>query len=58
MKIVEVEVVHLPPPPEKARLNTLKREKENISKTIKATKAREKIAQGQQQLQSALKSST
>lgn len=57
MKIVEVEITPLPPPLEKARLDALKRQKENINKTIKTTKAREKIAQGQQQLAKALQTS-
>jgi hypothetical protein len=55
MKIYEVEVKNIPPvSPEKARLDALKRQKDNLNKTIKATKAREKIAQGQQQLSKAL----
>ncbi|MBU3595118.1 hypothetical protein ICN10_01735 [Polynucleobacter sp. 86C-FISCH] len=57
MLIKEVEVKNIPPvPPEKARLDALKRQKDNLNKTIKATKAREKITQGQQQLSKALQS--
>ena len=57
MLIKEVEEKNIPPvPPEKARLDALKRQKDNLNKTIKATKAREKIAQGQQQLSKALQS--
>ena len=55
MKIYEVEVKNIPPvSPEKARLDALKRQKDSLNKTIKATKAREKIAQGQRQLSKAL----
>ena len=55
MLIKEVEVKNIPPvSPEKARLDTLKRQKDNLNKTIKATKAREKITQGQRQLSAAL----
>jgi hypothetical protein len=57
MLIKEVEVKNIPPvPPEKARLDALKRQKDNLNKTIKATKARERITQGQQQLSKALQS--
>jgi hypothetical protein len=57
MKIYEVEVKTIPPvSPEKTRLDALKRQKDNLNKTIKATKAREKINQGQQQLSKALQS--
>jgi hypothetical protein len=57
MKIYEVEVKNIPPvSPEKARLDALKRQKDNLNKTIKTTKAREKIAQGQKQLSKALQS--
>ena len=57
MLIKEVEVKNLPPvSPEKARLDGLKRQKDNLNKTIKTTKARDKIAQGQQQLSKALQS--
>jgi hypothetical protein len=45
-----------PTTPEQARLSALKRQKDNLNKTIKATKAREKITQGQQQLSKALQS--
>lgn len=41
---------------EKLRIDALKRQKENLNKTIKATKARAKISQGQQQLSKALQS--
>ena len=55
MKIYEVEVKNIPPvSPEKARLDALKRQKDSLNKTIKATKAREKITQGQRQLSKAL----
>jgi len=55
MLIKEVEVKSVPSvPPEKARLDALKRQKDNLNKTIKTTKARQKIAQGQQQLSKAL----
>jgi hypothetical protein len=55
MLIKEIEVKTIPPvPPEKARLDALKWQKDNLNKTIKATKAREKIAQGQQALNRAL----
>ena len=51
MLIKEVEVKSVPSvPPEKARLDALKRQKDNLNKTIKTTKAREKIAAGQRQL--------
>jgi len=57
MLIKEVEVKNLPSvSPEKARLDALKRQKDNLNKTIKTTKAREKIAQGQRQLSKALQS--
>jgi hypothetical protein len=56
MLIKEVEVKSIPPvSPENARLNALKRQKQNINKSIKTTKAQEKIAQGQRQLSAALK---
>jgi hypothetical protein len=56
MLIKEVEVKNIPPvSPEKARLDALKRQKDNLNKTIKTTKAREKIAQGQKQLSLALR---
>ena len=55
MLIKEVEVKSIPPvSPENARLNALKRQKDNISKSIKTTKAQEKIAQGQRELSKAL----
>jgi hypothetical protein len=58
MLIKEVEVKSVPSvPPEKARLDALNRQKDNLNKTIKTTKAREKITQGQQQLSRALQSS-
>jgi cell division septal protein FtsQ len=57
MLIKEVEVKNLlPVSPEKARLDALKLQKDNLNKTIKTTKAREKIAQGQRQLNKALQS--
>lgn len=57
MLIKEVEVKTIPPvPPEKARINALKRQKTNLSKTIKAEKARATINKGQQQLNKALQS--
>jgi hypothetical protein len=56
MLIKEVEAKNIPPvSPEKARLDALKRQKDNLNKTIKTTKAREKIAQGQKQLSLALR---
>ena len=56
MLIKEVEVKNIPPvPPEKARIDALKRQKSNLSKTIKAEKARATINKGQQQLSKALK---
>jgi hypothetical protein len=56
MLIKEVEVKSIPPvSPENARLNALKRQKQNINKSIKTTKAQEKIAQGRRQLSAALK---
>lgn len=55
MLIKEVEVKNIPPvSPEKARLDALKRQKDNLNKTIKATKARAQITKGQQQLSAAL----
>jgi hypothetical protein len=55
MLIKEVEVKNSPTaPPQKAQLDAMKRQKDNLNKTIKATKAREKITQGQQQLSKAL----
>lgn len=55
MKIYEVEAKTIPPvPPEKARLDALKRQQKSIAKTIKTTKAQEKIAQGRRQLSQAL----
>ena len=57
MLIKEVEVKNIPPvPPEKARIDALKRQKINLSKTIKAEKARATINKGQQQLSKALQS--
>jgi len=55
MLIKEVEAKSIPSvPPEKARLDALKRQKQNITKTIKTTKAQEKITQGQKLLSQAL----
>ena len=57
MFIKEVETKSIPPvSPQKAQLDAMKRQKDNLNKTIKATKAREKIAQGQRQLSKALQS--
>ena len=57
MLIKEVEAkTPTPVSPVKTRLDALKRQKDNLTKTIKATKAREKITQGQKQLSSALQS--
>ena len=57
MLIKEVEVKNIPPvPPEKARIDALKRQKTNLTKTIKAEKARATINKGQQQLSKALQS--
>ena len=57
MLIKEVEVKNIPPvPPEKARIDALKRQKTNLTKTIKAEKARATINKGQQQLSRALQS--
>ena len=57
MLIKEVEVKTIPPvPPEKARIDALKRQKTNLSKTIKTEKARATINKGQQQLSKALQS--
>ncbi|QWD47039.1 hypothetical protein G6659_06150 [Polynucleobacter paneuropaeus] len=57
MLIKEIEVKTIPPvPPEKARIDALKRQKSNLSKTIKAEKARATINKGQQQLSKALQS--
>ena len=57
MLIKEVEVKNIPPvPPEKARIDALKRQKTNLNKTIKAEKARATINKGQQQLSKALQS--
>ena len=57
MLIKEVEVKTIPPvPPEKARIDALKRQKTNLTKTIKAEKARATINKGQQQLSKALQS--
>ena len=55
MKIIEV--TSPAQSSEKLRIDALKRQKENLNKTIKATKARAKITQGQQQLSKALQSS-
>ena len=56
MKINEVEVKTTPPvpTPQKAQIDALKRQKDNLSKTIKAEKARATINKGQQQLTKAL----
>ena len=57
MLIKEVEVKNIPPvPPEKARIDALKRQKTNLSKTIKTENARATINKGQQQLSKALQS--
>ena len=57
MLIKEVEVKTIPPVyPDKARIDALKRQKTNLSKTIKAEKARATINKGQQQLSKALQS--
>ena len=57
MLIKEVEVKNIPPVPlEKARIDALKRQKTNLSKTIKTEKARATINKGQQQLSKALQS--
>ena len=57
MLIKEVEVKTIPPvpSPQKAQIDALKRQKDNLSKTIKAEKARATINKGQQQLSKALK---
>ena len=52
MKIIEV--TSPAQSSEKLRIDALNRQKENLNKTIKATKARAKITQGQQQLSKAL----
>lgn len=54
MKIIEV--TNQTPSSEQLKIDALKRQKENLSKTIKATKARAKISQGQQQLSKAFQS--
>lgn len=55
MKIHEVEAKTIPPvSPEKARLDSLKRQKDMATKALKAQQARNKIAAGQKQLQAAL----
>lgn len=51
MRIFEIATRVIPKNP---YLDALKRQKNNLNKTIKATKAREKIAQGQRQLSAAL----
>ncbi len=51
MKIYEV---IKPPSPEKLRIDSLKRQKDQVSKQLKATKARAKIQSGEQALQKAL----
>ena len=57
MLIKEVEAKSIPPvSPQKSQIDALKRQKDNLNKTIKATKAREKITQGQKQLSQALTS--
>ena len=57
MLIKEVEAKSMPPvPPQKSQIDALKRQKDNLNKTIKVTKAREKITRGQQQLSKALQS--
>lgn len=57
MLIKEVEIKNTPSvPPEKTRLNALQRQKQNITKSIKTTKAQAKIVQGQRQLSQALQS--
>ena len=57
MLIKEVEVKNIPPvQPEKARIDALKRQKTNLSKTIKTEKARATINKGQQQFSKALQS--
>ena len=56
MLIKEVEVKNIPPvPPQKSQIDALKRQKDNLNKTIKAEKARATINKGQQQLSKALK---
>lgn len=54
MKIIEV--TSQAQTSEKLRIDALKRQKDNLNKTIKATKARAKITQGQQQLSKAFQS--
>jgi len=56
MKINEVEAKTTPPvsTPQKAQIDALKRQKDNLSKTIKAEKARATINKGKQQLTKAL----
>ena len=58
MLIFEIEENTTPPvlTPQKAQIDALKRQKQNITKTIKTTKAQEKITQGQKQLSKALQS--
>lgn len=50
MKIVEITAIK-PPSPQQARIDGLKRQKENVSKQLKAERDRQKIAKAQQQIQ-------
>lgn len=55
MKILEITAIK-PTSPQQARIDGLKRQKENVSKQLKAERDRQKIAKAQQQIQ-AVKSS-
>lgn len=43
-----------PPTPQQARINTLKQQKDNIGKQLKAERQRQKVAKAQKQLSVAL----
>lgn len=49
MKIQEITAIK-PPNPQQARIDGLKRQKENVSKQLKAEKARQSMAKAQKQM--------
>jgi hypothetical protein len=50
MKIVEITAIKSPSP-QQARIDGLKRQKETVSKQLKAERDRQKVAKAQQQIQ-------
>jgi hypothetical protein len=53
MRIKEIATIK-PPTPQQARINSLKLQKDNVSKQLKAERDRQKIAKARNQIQSVL----